>query len=64
MKLRDVFNRPSAKVRAMKTPIRNEPLMLMTMVPHGNFSPHRSPTTFETQNRLIPPSALPTATQK
>ena len=46
------------------TPMTNEPVTLMTSVPHGNVSPKRSATRPESQKRLTLPSAPPIATQR
>src|SRR5271155_2628556 len=62
--MREVFKRPSGKVRAYKLPIMNEPVILMIMVPQGNLWPTRSATRPDTQNRAIPPKALPIPTQR
>ena len=56
--------RPSGTASAPITPMMNEPVMLMSIVPHGKVSPKREEMMPLSQKRLTLPSAPPIATQK
>src|ERR1017187_7461028 len=60
----DTSQRPSVPVNDAKKPMANEPVTLMTSVPHGKVSPKCRATTPESQKRLTLPSAPPIATQR